>query len=167
MMRFICYLLLLLFTFSCKISAGQLYIENHHGHLFTHPSLTRHERRYWDNTRFLFEKTVPFDGRDDLECIYEAVDMLPLSMPYYSYYYGRDTHIMTDILKAPQNLAVVAFSRYLNQEASLLHSGEGYAPGLFLSSLLKKMCPGVVSRTNYDYLEDNVLYDYVIIEYKK
>lgn len=140
--------------------------------VFTYPSISRHDPRYWDNHRFLYEKSVPFTGDSSFECLNEAVDTLQLSMPFYSYYYGRDTVILTDIPDFSSNIAVVVFSRFLNQEASILPSGGDTSAPLFLSSLLKKMCPGIISRTSYEYQgyellypEDNGLHDYLVVQY--
>ena len=135
--------------------------------VYTYPSIHRHEKRFWNNTRFLHEKTQTRTGAGDLECLYDAVSTLAYSMPYYRYYVKADTKILTNIKNVPDDIGIVLFSHFITQEAELLPSGGYTSPVLFLSSLLKKMCPQIITRTGYDRQEPKGYYDYVMFQYKK
>ena len=137
------------------------------GSVYTYPSLSRHDNRYWNNTRLLYEKVQPQEGQGDLECVQDAVDTLSMSMPYYAFYYKRDTKIITDMPNVPSDVGVVVFSSYLTQEAELLPSGGDMSPVLYLSSLLKIMCPLIISRTGYDRHDPKSYYDYLLFKYDR
>jgi hypothetical protein len=135
--------------------------------VYTYPSLHRHEKRFWNNTRFLYEKTQTKAGTGDLECLYDAVRTLPYSMPYYQYHVKADTKILTNMKNVPDDIGIVLFSHFLTQESELLPSGGYTSPVLFLSSLLKKMCPKILIRTGYDRQSPKEYYDYVMFQYEK
>jgi hypothetical protein len=139
--------------------------------VFTYPSMIRHDNRYSNNTRYLFEYTPNHDGLDEktyagLECVQDAVNTLPLSMPYYSYRYGYDTKIIVNMPNIAPNIGVVVFSHYLSEQALLSPSGGDTSAVLFLSSLLKKMCPLIVSRTTYRQVKTEKTFDYLVFQYK-
>ena len=140
---------------------------NAHANVYTYPSLLRHEQRFWNNTRFLYEKNQTKKGLGNLACIEDAVRTLPYSMPFYNYYVGADTKIITNIENISNNIGVVIFSHSLMTEASLLPSEGKTSPILFLSSLIKIMCPKATLRTGYAKDDLKMKYDYLIFEYTK
>ena len=135
--------------------------------VYTYPSISRHEQRFWNNTRFLYEKNQTKKGLGNLACIEDAVRTLPYSMPFYNYYVGADTKIITNIENISDNIGVVIFSHSLMTEASLLPSEGKTSPILFLSSLIKIMCPKATLRTSYAKDDLKMKYDYLIFEYTK
>ncbi len=137
------------------------------GTFFTYPSIARHDNRYWNNTRFLYEKQQPPKGAGDLDCLNDAVRTLPYSMPYYSYYVNVDTKIITNMDNVPNDVGVVIFSHFLTEESELSASGGYTSPVLYLSSLLKIMCPKIKTRTGYDRKNPKAYYDYVLFQYER
>ncbi len=117
--------------------------------VYRYPSMIRHDNRFWNNTRFLYEKVQPKHGAGDFECVKDAVDTLPYSMPYYGYYVNKDTKILRNMDNVPKDIGIVIFSRALSEESELLPSGGDTSPVLHLSSLLKIMCPRIKTRTGY------------------
>lgn len=133
--------------------------------IYRYPMITHHENRYWDNTRFLYEKVQPQTGAGDLECLQDAVRTLPYSMPYYAYYVNVDTKIITNMNNVPKDIGIVIFSSFLTNEAELLPTGGDTSPVLHLASLLKIMCPRIKTRTGYDRIDPKAYYDYVLFQY--
>jgi hypothetical protein len=138
--------------------------------VYTYPSISRHEQRFWDNTRFLYEKSQNKTGAGDLDCVNDALATLYYNMNYYRYNVKSDTKIVTNLKNRPDNVGIVIFSSRLTEEASLLPSGGDMSPVLFFSSLLKRMCPNVLTQTSYSNYGDTTpkgYYDYVLFQYQK
>lgn len=122
-------------------------------------ALSFEDGRYRDDKRFLFEEHIPGQGPEDLECVTDAVNTAPLSMPYYSFFYGRDIKIIPDIA---ENTGLILFSTRLTDEADILPSGGYSSPVLFVKSIIKKMCPHVRLVTGYDRDPPRNHLDYII-----
>jgi hypothetical protein len=130
-----------------------------------YPYYRMYDNRYWfDDNTFLYERFQKSDEKSDIDCIKQAIKIVPQSVYHYSHYYGRDIKILTDIENVPHNVGMIIFSNRLNDESKLLPSGGTYSEMLYLSSLIKRMCPNVSTRNVYHSDKNRQYYDYIIFQ---
>jgi hypothetical protein len=149
---------------------NKIHLKNPQADGFTYSSISRHEQRFWNNTQFLYEKSYHKTGAGNLDCVYDAVSTLPYNASFYKFHLQSDIKIVTNLKNRPDNVGLVLLGQNLSNQATLLPSGGDTSPALFLSSLIKKMCPRVLVQTYYNNpnkYTKTAYFDYVLFQYEK
>ena len=105
-----------------------------------------------------------FANEAEMTCLRDAVNTMPLSGYYYSFYYKDDQDIRVIENITSNNIGVIFFSPRMTNEANILPSYGYYSPVLFMQSLIRQMCPTIRTRAKYNRNAPKGFYDYLLFQ---